>query len=230
MLDEDIKRARVWSAPLRFAHWTLAATTLALLSSGWLLSQPGANALHASARALHLTAGYLLCLALFVRLYLLFFGKGPAHWRDFLPSGTTVHQMLLFYITAGRMPLPAYYAHNPLWGPLYLVLFAVLTLTAASGLALALGGPDARAYYEGVPVVFGYTTPDLHAAALPLLAAFALLHLIAVFMHDWRGRGTEVSAMISGDKMFARQPANALQRDARVIAIKPSDVGKRPGR
>jgi Ni/Fe-hydrogenase 1 B-type cytochrome subunit len=231
MPTEEIKRVSVWSSRLRLAHWLLALATLVLIGSGWLWMQ-GLDGRVAMLPSLHIAAGYVLLAALALRIYLLLFGQGPEHWRDLIPRGPQLKaagEMLLFYVTLGRRSLPAYYAHNPLWAPIHLLLFAVLAVLAASGLMLALGDASALAYYEATPWLFGYTLPELHQAGLPLVAGYAAVHILAAFMHDWRSGGSEISAIIGGYKLFViRRTPEALPDNVRPISVEHLRGG--PGR
>ncbi len=222
MLAPELKRVAVWSTRLRFAHWLLAIATLVLLGTGWLLALALADRLPWLVSA-HLAAGYALLFALALRLYLLIFGSGPEHWRDLVPRGPQLKaagDMLLFYITLGRRSLPAYYAHNPLWAPIHLLVFMVLAVQGASGLLLSLADAPALIYYEATPWIFGYTLPELHYAGLPLIAGYAAAHILATFVHDWRSGGSEVSALIGGYKLFVvRRAPDTLPDNVRPISI-----------
>jgi Ni/Fe-hydrogenase 1 B-type cytochrome subunit len=201
MPAETVRREAVWSGRLRALHWTLALATLLLLASGWLLSQEF-TPLTANLRSVHVGAGVLLSLALTGRLMLLVFGRGAEHLRDFRPSPAGMLGMLRFYVTAGRAPLPAYYAHNPLWAPLYLLLFATLALQAASGLTWLYTGAADPEYFQALPWLMGWTLSEWHLGGYRIIAAFTLAHILAVFWHDWKGTGAEISALLNGHKIF----------------------------
>ncbi len=221
MIAPEMKRVAVWSGRLRLAHWLLAAATLVLLGTGWLLAL-GMTVRFSWLLSTHLAAGYMLVFALALRFYLLFRGRGPERWRDLVPQGPqlqAVGEMLLFYITLGRRSLPAYYAHNPLWAPIHLLLFVVLALLGASGLMLALADASLLAYYEATPWALGYTLPELHQVGLPLVAGYAAAHIVAAFVHDWRSGGSEISAIVGGYKLFIiRRAPEALPDNVRPIS------------
>ena len=128
-----LQRTYVWPAPLRLSHWLMAASSSGLWLSGWLLQH--VPALHLESRDAHLFLAWLLMPALALRLVLLFTGRGSAAgWRDLLPTRWQgVRDTLRFYVTLGQLPLPRWYAHNPLWAPLYLLLFLVLLGQIGSG-------------------------------------------------------------------------------------------------
>lgn len=41
-----------------------------------------------------------------------------------------------------------------------------------------------------------------HGLGYGIISTFMVLHILTVFLHDWKGTGSEVSAMISGYKIF----------------------------
>lgn len=191
MAKETVQRVAIWSARLRLAHWLMALAVLLLLLSGWLM--PLAPSLAVPLRDAHYVAGYTLLLALALRWYLLLFGRAAEQWRDLVPRGPQVRaawHTLRFYLSLGRAPLPAWYAHNPLWGPLYLLLFAVLSLQALTGLALETGS---------FAVLRPWWWHSMLAAPIAVLVA---AHVVAVFVHDLKGGGADVSAMINGHRLY----------------------------
>jgi len=213
----NIQRIRVWSTPLRLVHWLLALCVLALLVSGWV----GGTRLAEAGwwRDLHFTGGYLLAVVLAIRLGLLLRGRVPTdRWRDLLPAGRqqwlTMRDMLLFYMTLGQAALPGYYGHNPLWGPVYLLLFGLLALGTGTGLALSGHDTQALLVLAATPWWLGWTLPEWHAGVAVVLGAFSAAHVLAVFAHYARGSASEISAMVNGHKFFivTGQPQQMVNR------------------
>lgn len=213
-----MQRARVWSIGLRVGHWLMALCVLALLSSGWALSLGLADKPQ-SWRELHVTAGSLLGIVLLFRIALLFAGRTPTdRWRDCLPvtlqQWQGIRAMLLFYLGLGRAALPAWYGHNPLWGPLYLLLFAVLGLSAMTGLLIAWQDPQSLLLLAATPWWLGWTLPEWHTGLAWVTGGFGVAHVLSVFLHDARGTTGEISAMVNGHKIFlpARSPQELVAR------------------
>ena len=189
----EIKRLPVWGGWLRLSHWTMAGAIFVLMFSGWLLHR--APELASWILDAHYYASALLLAGFMVRIYLLFFGKGS----DLLAScSLDRHRMrqalavLASYLTLGKVPLPRWYAHNPLWGPLYLVFFVLMTIQIISGLLLM----------NHVTLVGDTSVRSLHLLGFQITLGFSLLHILAVFVHDLKGTGSDVSAMISGQRIF----------------------------
>lgn len=191
MTTDPIRQVLIWSGWLRAAHWLIAVGVLFELFSAWTLAQGAADP--GFWRDWHLIVGQLVALALLLRSALLFV-PGSSHWRVLLPKRgqwRAVMQMLKFYLTLTRAPLPAWYAHNPLWAPVYLLVLLLLTACLASGFLHVAPGPIA-----------GLRTAVLHAGLGEALAVFSLFHVIAAALHDWKGEGALISAMFSGKRYF----------------------------
>jgi Ni/Fe-hydrogenase 1 B-type cytochrome subunit len=224
-----IQRVRVWSGALRLTHWALALCVLALLASGWVLSA-GLMEKPQPWRDLHVTAGAVLGLALLSRIVLLIAGRTPTdRWRDVLPLNPRqwrgMRDMLVFYLSLGRVPLPTWYGHNLLWGPLYLLLFAVLGMAVVTGLLIARHDPQSLLQVAATPWWLGWTLPEWHAGLAWITGGFAVTHVLSVFLHDARGTASEISAMVNGHKIFL--PAHSSQElTARVGAVAHKPAGK----
>jgi Ni/Fe-hydrogenase 1 B-type cytochrome subunit len=202
-MANPIQRVAVWPRGLRAIHWMLALATITLVVSGWALR--GGLRDNMNLVATHITAGWVLALALAIRAYRLFRGKPVESWRALFPDAATRESrraMLRFYLTLGRAPIPGFYAHNPFWGPVYLALFALLIFSAATGIALASAGAAHRVYYDAVPWLFGFTLNEWHGSVTKILGAFTALHILAVVAQELKGFGGDVSAMINGHKYF----------------------------
>jgi len=213
-----LQRTYVWSAPLRLSHWLLAVSLIGLWLSGWLMQH--APSLHLASREYHLFLAWLLIPALALRLVLLLTGKGSAAgWRDLWPKHWRgVRDTLRFYVTLGQWPLPRWYAHNPLWAPLYLLLFLALLVQIGSGILL---------WQDRFPQ--GRDPMALHDPLAALLGAFMILHVLAVLIHDWRSGNSDVSAMLHGYRIF-RLEKPVIPPDIRGEQVISLDSLRRPGK
>lgn len=203
-MQEQLQRVAIWSKALRVCHWGMGLSVLGLLATGWLLS--ASPALAPAARDWHYLLAWPLMASLVARVWLLLTGRGVAHWRDCWPGAAQrakFAELLRFYASFGRMPLPAWYAHNPLWGPIYLLLFAALAVQVLSGLAI------------GRLLIDGVSLTGLHGGLATGIAIFTLLHLLAVVLHELGGEGGDVSAMLNGKRVFQRQQADVGQSEGR---------------
>jgi Ni/Fe-hydrogenase 1 B-type cytochrome subunit len=148
-----------------------------------------------SAAEIHFMLSGLFLPALLLRLYFLLFGTGSEHLSSCEPNLHRLSQaalVLKFYLTLGKAPLPKWYSHNPLWGPLYLALFFFLLLSSISGLMLL----------KNISMIGMLSLNDLHHLSYQIIGIFTLLHLPAVFSHDLAGKGSDISGMINGHRIF----------------------------
>jgi Ni/Fe-hydrogenase 1 B-type cytochrome subunit len=197
-----VSRVFVWSRWLRLSHWLMAVSVLGLLATGWLMrSDP---ILAQDAAEIHFMLSAILIPALLVRLYLLFAGQGTDQLSDCEPN---LHRMaqawevVRFYLTLGRVPLPKWFGHNPLWGPVYLFLFLFLTLAAISGVLLL----------QDLAFLLGISQFDIHRLCYYAIGLFTLLHVPAVFSHDLSNRTSDISGMVNGYKVFLIEDANPVK-------------------
>ncbi len=193
MQIKTVSQVLVWSRWLRLSHWSLAISTIGLIASGWLMSRDTVFA--GAASEIHYLLVGILLPALLLRLYLLFFGTGTDHLTDCEPNGHRLSQALQvvrFYLTLGKAPLPKWFSHNPLWGPIYIALFFLMILTAASGLLLL----------NDLPLLGTISMLDLHRLSYTFVLGFTILHLPAVFSHDLSSKSGDISAMVNGYRTF----------------------------
>jgi Ni/Fe-hydrogenase 1 B-type cytochrome subunit len=194
MQTNSVNRVLIWSRWLRLSHWLIALSTLGLIGTGYLIDTQASTSttLHAD---IHYILSAILLPGLLIRLYLLFFGKGTDHLSDCEPDThrlSQAWQVVKFYLSLGKAPLPKWFSHNPLWGPIYLLFFFILSLSIISGFSLL---------YDRL-LLFGLSMTDLHRLTYQTIAWYTLLHLIAVFVHDLNGTASDVSGIINGYRIF----------------------------
>lgn len=186
VIQEDIRAVLVWPKWLRICHALLAVGVGFQLISAWLLKNAAVDALFWS--DWHTMVGQVLVFVLALRVYLAFV-HNTGHWRQFI--GTPAQrrgavQMVKFYLTFGRFPLPKWYAYNPLWMWIYPVIWGALAISVASGLGIY------HAPWVGAT----------HVGSGALLGALTILHVITVFLHDSKGQGGDISAILNGVRYF----------------------------
>lgn len=195
---------------MRLAHWLLALAVILLSITGWLVDTTPSVANAAS--DYHYLFAMLLIGGLVLRVWLLFFDKGVGHWKKLLPAANerqAYKQMLLFYLSFGKMPLAKWHAHNPLWKLVYLLFFVVLMLQILTGIN-----------QEAHPLVLGFYLPGVHEFIASIITGFMVLHVIAVVLHDLKGTASDISAMINGYKIFIiHKPENIVAPTVQTISL-----------
>ncbi|MCB1864897.1 MAG: cytochrome b/b6 domain-containing protein [Chromatiales bacterium] len=183
-------RVQVWPASLRLIHWIIAAGLVFQIASAWLVNYAAVDAHHW--RDWHLIVGQVLVAALVLRIVVAF-RSGPSSWRALWPGRAqraAIPAMLRFYLSLGRAPLPNWYAHNPLWAPLYALTWLILGLALISGLG-----------HDSSPIL-GMSLAHVHATSAAVLAVITIAHIATVILHDWRGGAASISGMLSGERYF----------------------------
>jgi len=192
MDDTVIKRVLVWSGWLRTSHASVGFAVLVLLFTGWLIAE--SPSLAESALDLHYLASGFLIFGLVVRIVLMFAGMEHERLPGLFPASSELYAMaktFRFYISLGKSPMPGWYAQNPLWKPLYLVIYLALFVLVFSGAVM----PD-------VSLMLGFYLPSVHMFWAQLVFWFTVLHITSVVMHDYRNGTTDISAMVNGYRLF----------------------------
>ncbi len=216
-MTEQIRRVAVWSGWLRLAHWTMAASTILLLGTGWLVAN--SPSLAPAAVDFHYLAASVLVFSLALRTLLGFFGKGADRFEHILLSDAEVAAVgdsLKFYLSLGKTPMPNWFAHNPLWKPLYLLLFVVLALSALTGWLM----PD-------TPLLGRLYLPAVHGWLATTVAIVLALHLFSVVLQDLRGQSADISAMINGHRYFSIDRDSLVKPELPQVSIKLDDIGRK---
>jgi Ni/Fe-hydrogenase 1 B-type cytochrome subunit len=171
----------------------MSITVIGLLLTGWLLQ----NVLPYFQIALdyHYILAYVLSFALGLRIFLLMSSPASATgWHDLVPNKDSLYKalaMLRFYVSFGRTPLPHWYAHSPLWAPIYLLLFFLLLIQIMSGFLIGAG--------QHTLLINLYT---LHNFISTLILVFTATHIISVFLYDLKAGTSDISGMIHGYRIF----------------------------
>ena len=215
-MSEQIRRVLVWSGWLRLVHGVLALSTLALLATGWLIA--ASPALAEMASFVHYLAASVLLAALLLRFFMGVAGKGAERFEHLLPRRSefaAIRASLLFYLSLGRRPLPNWFAHNPLWKPLYLILYLLLAMIALSGWIM----PE-------IQLVGRLYVPGLHTWLADVIAGLVIAHLLCVVLQDIKGRSADISAMLSGYRFFVFERGGVDKPEPPQVSVRLDDFGR----
>jgi len=191
MQNENIKYILVWSGWLRLSHWAIALGVLFQITSAWAIKIDHAN--YDFWYDWHIMVGQLMLIVMLLRVVLLF-TEGTSNWRSFFDYKSQLNaiiQMIKFYLSFARLPLPNWYAHNPLWKPVYLFMIIVLSGCVITGMV-----------YNSTFTLPGYSSAELHGALATIIIVLSVAHIITAFLHDLKGKGAFVSAIINGHRYF----------------------------
>jgi Ni/Fe-hydrogenase 1 B-type cytochrome subunit len=229
MQQENIRYVLVWSGWLRLSHWLIAAGILFQITSAWAIGHDNAD--YTFWQDWHLITGQIILMALALRVVLLFF-PGSSNWRAFIPEKSQLQamvQMIKFYLSLTRFPLPNWYAHNPLWLPLYLVIFFILAACSITGLL-----------HDSPKIILNFPMVKLHSVLANVIIIFSIFHIATVFLHDLKGKGAFISAMINGHRYFhftsqsnenennPREMQQKMQSEKQSVYISVDSIEKHP--
>ncbi len=194
--SDSVWPVKVWSRWLRISHWLIAGSTLALIISGWVLDY--LETPDPLIRDYHFLFGHVLLASLLLRAFLMFAPIGEKFetesWQSLrwdMKKAPAMLDMLKYYMSLGRMPKPAYYAHSPLWVPFYSVVFVLLAIMTFTG------------YFHDAPVLIaGSGLWSIHAGLASLMEIIISLHIASAVIQDLSAPGGDISGMISGYRLF----------------------------
>lgn len=225
-MKKEIHRVEVWPPIIRLLHLLMSVTVLILLLTGLLMSSGMIlnEVLYQHLLTVwHLPSGHILLVVIVVRLVLLVVRRDVLGWRALLPEKIEdIIKVAVFYLSLGRMQLPAYFAHNPFWKILYLALYLLLAIQILSGLLLE------SSWLRSVMRTDSSTALMQHQALLEIIFVLVVMHILTALLHDWKSPTAEISSIINGRKFFhTEKNDNKIQTDQSVLVSLDSLTGKK---
>lgn len=204
-MGEATHRVRVWDAPTRIFHWTLAAC----VAGDWLTRD-------ARYLDLHELFGYLVGALLAFRLVWGFTGTRWARFASFSFSPASAWRYLL---ALGRGRQAHFVGHNPAGSWSIYALLALAALEVATGV-VALGAEKRLGMLAGS---FGYRVGDI-AHAIHAWLAYAMLavvgvHIAGVLVGCLADRQNLVASMLTGYKRAEASVSGVQARRGIAIAL-----------
>lgn len=188
-----MNRVLTWDFPVRLFHWTLALG----LAIAFVIAK--VIDIDDPIFGYHSLIGLVLLAMVALRLVWGVVGKRHARLRA-LPLSP---RSLLLYAGAVLGRARVHHAgHNPATAWMMLLMFALISLVATTGLLSAWG-------IEGMI--------DLHELAVNALVVLSLLHIVGVALHTWRYRENIALGMITGRK--ANAPSDAIETASPLAAV-----------
>lgn len=221
-----LRRVYVWELPVRIYHWLNALAIIALIVTGFWISDPPAIMSNQEAsdrflfgwvRYIHFTAAYIFFFNFLFRLYWGFVGNKYASWKQFIPTSKrffkemwTVFKIdILMLKKDGQQQEHLSVGHNAMAGFIYFLTFIAFLTQCLTGFGLYAGmsGWWLPQLFAWVPSVFGgdILTRQIHHWAMWFFILFTVVHVYLVFYHDYvEGRG-EISSMGGGWKFIEEE-------------------------
>lgn len=206
-----------WSVAMRLNHWSMVLSILILIVTGFYIAAPFdvtqgetvGKFFMGDVRFVHILFGLLLTFIFLWRVYLAFFSRFHADWKDFFAFGDLPNtiQQLKYYALVTKEPAKHRFLYGPMQSISYLVLLFMVLMIVISGLLLMgagyHGGFTAMAYSVLKPIesmVGGLAIVRwIHHILTWCFILFIIVHVYMVFWYDVLFKEGVVSSMIGGN-------------------------------
>jgi Ni/Fe-hydrogenase 1 B-type cytochrome subunit len=205
-----------WSLAIRVNHWLMVLSIFGLIFTGFYIAHP--FTVYAGetitkfymgyARMAHLYCGIVLTFVFIWRVYLMFFSRFHADFKDFFAWTDTENfwtQIKFYLLLSEKKP-----AHNYLYGPLqslaYGGLLLMLVVLVATGLILS--GVDYSSGFIGISYTLLHPVQKalgglanvrfIHHVFMWLVILFVVVHIYMAFWYDVVFKEGTISSMVSG--------------------------------
>jgi Ni/Fe-hydrogenase 1 B-type cytochrome subunit len=205
-----------WSVPIRINHWGMVISIFILIATGFYIAGPFTvyegetvkKFFMGDVRFVHILFGVFLSFIFIWRVYLAFFSKFHADWKDFFAFTdwpNTVKQVK-FYALVSKEPAEHKYLYGPMQslaygGLMVMILFIVLTgvILMGAGYHAGLTGLIYKIVKPFENLVGGLAMVRwIHHILTWCFILFVVVHIYMAFWYDVMFRQGTVSSMISG--------------------------------
>ncbi len=207
---------REWTVPIRLHHWAMAISIFFLIVTGWYIADPFTVSsgetvnkfLMGDMRYYHLLFGVILTMLFVWRMYMGFFARFHANWKNFLAftDWKNFIKQIKFYLLLSNERPEHVYLYGPLQSLAYGGLFVMIFFIVITGLILSGAG-----YHHGLfGIVAWVLTPVehlmgglagvryFHHILTWLFVLFVIVHIYMAFWYDIVFKEGTVSSMING--------------------------------
>jgi Ni/Fe-hydrogenase 1 B-type cytochrome subunit len=205
-----------WSVPIRINHWGMVISIFILIATGFYIAGPFTVSqgetvkkfFMGDVRFVHILFGVFLSFIFIWRVYLAFFSKFHADWKDFFAFTdwpNTVKQVK-FYALVSKEPAEHKYLYGPMQSLAYGGLMVLMLFIVLTGVILMGAG-----YHAGLTaLVYKLVKPFenlvgglamvrwIHHILTWCFILFIVVHIYMAFWYDVIFRQGTVSSMISG--------------------------------
>ena len=205
-----------WSVPIRINHWGMVISIFILIVTGFYIAGPFTvyegetvkKFFMGDVRFVHILFGVFLSFIFIWRVYLAFFSKFHADWKDFfaLTDWPNTVKQLKFYALVSKEPAEHKYLYGPMQslaygGLMVMILFIVLTgvILMGAGYHAGLTGLIYKIVKPFENLVGGLAMVRwIHHILTWCFILFVVVHIYMAFWYDVMFRQGTVSSMISG--------------------------------
>ena len=205
-----------WSVPIRINHWGMVISIFTLIVTGFYIAGPFTvyegetvkKFFMGDVRFIHILFGVFLSFIFIWRVYLAFFSKFHADWKDFFAFTdwpNTIKQ-LKFYALVSKEPAEHKYLYGPMQSLAYGGLMVMILFIVLTGVILMGAG-----YHAGLTaLVYKMVKPFenlmgglamvrwIHHILTWCFVLFIVVHIYMAFWYDVMFKQGTVSSMISG--------------------------------
>jgi Ni/Fe-hydrogenase 1 B-type cytochrome subunit len=205
-----------WSVPIRINHWGMVISIFILIATGFYIAGPFTvyqgetvkKFFMGDVRFVHILFGVFLSFIFIWRVYLAFFSKFHADWKDFFAFTdwpNTVKQVK-FYALVSKEPAEHKYLYGPMQSLAYGGLMVLMLFIVLTGVILMGAG-----YHAGLTaLIYKLVKPFenlmgglamvrwIHHILTWCFILFIVVHIYMAFWYDVIFRQGTVSSMISG--------------------------------
>jgi len=212
---EQVIPKKEWSVAIRWNHWIMAGLIFALIPTGFYIAEaiPLSNSAETremtEALFFHNLFGIMLVFVFIWRIYLMFFSRFHADWKDFFAFTNVKNfiKQIRYYLLISKEPPEHTHLYGPLQALAYGGLLAMVFLIVLTGLILMgaagyHGGLTALTYKILRPVesMMGglAIVRFVHHILTWCFVLFIVVHTYMAFWYDTVFKEGTISSMISG--------------------------------
>jgi Ni/Fe-hydrogenase 1 B-type cytochrome subunit len=212
-MPKKIQLKYEWSAAYRIEHWVHVASIVVLIFTGFYIHWPffgggQESQIMAWMRFLHFVSMYTLIIGLAIRVYMSFFSRFDADWKDFsiIQNLKGAPEMIAYY-TFLRDEHKEYRKYNPLQAFTYLSWAGIIVLQALTGFALYSGDVfglfSAQSAFGWVNRLIGGEsfTRILHFLIMWYFIITAVVHVYMSLLQTFVKRDRTFQSMFTGYKL-----------------------------
>lgn len=216
-MEETRHVVKEWTVVMRLNHWFMAFAIFVLIATGFHIADPF-SILHGETvnkffvgyvRFVHILFGILLMFLFIWRVYLAFFSKFHADWKDFFAftDWPNTFKQLKFYALISKEPPEHKFLYGPMQSVAYGGLMVMVLCIVLTGLILMGAG-----YHAGfTAIVYTFLKPLenlmgglaivrwIHHILTWAFVLFIIVHVYMAFWYDVIFKEGTVSSMISGN-------------------------------